>query len=136
MTSIQERGDGGHVHQGHVADGGVEAARAEGEELGFVGGVGDVILDLEALGFGAGAGAFDEAGAEVGGDDGCAEGDEAAGEDAVAATDVGDGFAGLDVEQALGGGADEVELEAVAFGHAFVPEVGFLVPDGLGFAGE
>jgi hypothetical protein len=54
----------------------------------------------------------------------------------VARRVVGDGFAGLDGEQAFGGGADEVELEAVAFGHVLVPEVGFLVPDGLGFAGE
>jgi hypothetical protein len=132
-----ERLDGGHVHEGHGGDGGVEAVLAQSQQLGLVGGVKHLIVDALGVVARVGAGALDKDGAEVEGCNLGAEPGETAGEDAVAAGDVENVVVGLQFQEALGGWADEDLLEFTALGtHEVVPMGGVAVPDSLGFLGD
>ncbi len=132
-NAAHERVDLCHIHDGHVADGGVEAGLPQGDDLVFARGIKEGVFDTVSMFRGAGASTFEELCAEVGGDDVDTELGHAAGEDPVAAGDLEHGFAGLQVEQAFARGTDEDALEVVAVAHVVVPEYGVLIPDGARF---
>ena len=121
--------DLGHIHDGHVADGCIEALLTQGDDLVLAGGVDEAVFDAVGVFRGAGTGTFEELCTEVGGDDMNAQLGHTAGEDTVAAGDLEHGFARLQVEQAFARGTHEDALEVVAVAHVVVPECGVLVPD-------
>ena len=127
---LEEGGDFDHVEQGHIAHGGVEGRVRQRGELGGVGSVQLLELDLGGGGGDLLAGGVDHLGAHVGGEDACAEFDQATGEEACAAGDLQDALAGFDLQQALGRRRDEFPVEGVALlAHMRVPERGVGVPD-------
>jgi hypothetical protein len=121
--------DLGHVHDGHVADGSVEAELPEGDNLVLAGGIEEVVFDAVGIFGGTGAGTFKKLLAEVSSDDVDTKLGHAACEYTIATGDLEHRFAGLQVEQAFARGSDEETLKIVAtIAHSVVPERGFLVP--------
>jgi hypothetical protein len=121
--------DLGHVHERHVADGGIKALLAQGNNLVLASGIEKAIFDAVAMFGGAGASAFEQLFTKVGGDDVDAKLGHAAGEDPVAAGDLEHSFAGLQVEQAFASRTNEDALVVVAIAHVVVPECGVLIPN-------
>ncbi len=80
---------------------------------------------------------FDECGADVDGCDVCAQASEAAGEDAVAASDIEDSLPRFYAQQRFSSGSDEHQMEVVAIlRHSGVPGDGLLVPGFVGRGGQ
>jgi len=97
--------DLGHIHDGHIADSGVEALLPQGHDLILAGSIEEMIFDAVGMFGGTGASTFEELCTEVGGDDMDTKLGHAAGEDAVATGDLEYRLAWLQIEQAFAGGA-------------------------------
>jgi hypothetical protein len=90
-----------HVHDGHVADGSVEAKLPEGDNLILAGGIEEAVFDAVGIFGGTGTDTFKKLLAEVSSDDVDTKLGHAASEDFIATGDLEHRFAGLQVEQAF-----------------------------------
>jgi hypothetical protein len=118
-----------HVHDGLVANGGVKALLAKGEDLVLAGGVDKAVFDTVSVFSGASTSTFKELCTEVSGDNVDAKLGHTAGENPIAAGDFQDSFAWLQIQQAFTRGSNQEALEGVAVAHLVIPEEGILIPD-------
>src|SRR5215471_16925399 len=93
--------DGCHILQGHAAVGGIEATCAQGEELCFVGGVDEAVVDALPMLCGSGLRSFKKDFAEVAGSDLGSLLGHSASEIAIATGYIQHLFAGLQVEETI-----------------------------------
>jgi len=93
-----KRIDLGHVHDGHIADSGIEALLPESDDLVLAGGIEMMVFDTAGIFGGTGASAFKKLLTEVSSDDVDSKLGHAASEDSIATGDLDDGFTGLQIE--------------------------------------
>ena len=133
----QQRLDGRHVHDRHVADGGIEALVAQRGQCVRVGGVERAELDVGRRLWRARPGDLDHLRADVGRQHVRHLRRDAAGKVAVGAGDFEHAPARLRREQALGCRVDQRARKAVAlFADVVVPESGVVIPDRAHFVAQ
>jgi hypothetical protein len=126
-------GDGGHIHDGHIADSGIELSSTERGKLVRVCQVHEVVFDTIAVFDAPGSGALQKFRAEIAGEHARALLGHRSREEAVATCQIRHNLAGAQVKQPLHCRRDQAVVPVIPFAHTGIPPARVVIPDSLAF---